>query len=182
MSQVEIEVVPIEQTTTPKPKRGRPKKQVEASVEPTPQVETTPEPQVESTPEPVETTPEPQVATTPEPQVETVTEEPQVETTTEPSPQPEARNTVKVKKQVVKRAPRRKLATQKVEVTVEELQNVTPEETEEQVEEPTTPYVSLTNHIVHHLAQQRLTPKKVKSKKYKRLLQGNVYRFRDVMV
>jgi hypothetical protein len=167
MSQVEIEVLPIAETTTPKPKRGRPKKQVHSE----PQVETpSVEPQVETVEAVAE---EPQVDTTPtEPQVETVAAaEPEVEAEpSEPSPQPEEKSTIKVKKQVVKRAPRRKLGTHKVEVAVEELHHVSPEETEEQVEEPATPYVSVTNQIT----QQRIEHKTAKSEKYKRLLQGNL--------
>jgi hypothetical protein len=180
MSKTEIEVVPVEEPSfTPvKVKKPRAKRQ--------PKAESINEP----TPEPTTVVAEPPVAEPPaeeppaeEPAPTEVEQEPEqkeqegpfdlssqanTQLTTEAAP------TEAKKKRTVSKAPRRKATTQKVEVVSEDIPAAAPiaeEETQEQEIIDNTP---ATQQVAKYLTQERLHHRRVKSEKYKKLLEGNI--------
>ena len=170
MSQVEIDVVPIE-----KPKRGRPKKQAKAEPTPTPEpepvAEPEPEPEAEPVAEPTATEPEAEPVAEPEPEPaaepEPTTTEPEQESDTAVPPEPKTPRNKKVTK------PKRTISKNKVHVTVEEIhQGRTTEEEVTHTEHE--PQASPSDLLAMHMSQQRLETRRKKSDKYKKLLQGNI--------
>ena len=162
MSQIEIQVVPLEEAPVEKPKRGRKKK----VVEPTPEHPPPPDPTPEPTPE---VTVEPATEVTPDATTDGETTPPETEPVIESEP-------VKVKKQAAKRAPR-KPAVKVTKVQVEEPAYVDdqPQEVEQVHEqEPQSESKAVALNFQRYMEQLRLERKQADSEKFKKLLSGNI--------